>query len=88
MRRHSRRGLTVRLASLIIIFLLYICMLPVVPRTSTHAQGGIRPEIAVIAPGAAYRQLSGSPTMEHLRRNSLRATCREVHLFLIPARKR
>ncbi|HEX9629282.1 MAG TPA: TIGR03118 family protein, partial [Pyrinomonadaceae bacterium] len=56
MRRHSRRGLTVRLASLIIIFLLYICMLPVVPRTSTHAQGGIRPEIAVIAPGAAYRQ--------------------------------
>ncbi|HZE64047.1 MAG TPA: TIGR03118 family protein [Pyrinomonadaceae bacterium] len=56
MRRHSRKGLTVRLASLVIIFFLYICMLPVVPRTSTHAQGGVRPEITVIAPGAAYRQ--------------------------------
>ncbi|HBB87962.1 MAG TPA: TIGR03118 family protein [Blastocatellia bacterium] len=53
MRHYSTRGFAVRLASLVLGFFLYLCMLPIIPRTTTHAQG---PNIPVIAPGSAYRQ--------------------------------
>ena len=56
MRQYSKNGLAVRLASLFVSFFLYLCMLPITPQSSTHAQGEIQREIPVIAPGSAYRQ--------------------------------
>src|SRR6185436_7561554 len=56
MRQHSRQGLPIRLVGLFVSFFLFLCMLPIVPRTSTHAQGEIHTDIVVIAPGSAYRQ--------------------------------
>src|SRR6185436_6525215 len=64
MRQHSRQGLPIRLVGLFVSFFLFLCMLPIVPRTSTHAQGEIHTDIVVIAPGSAYRQtnlVSDSP---------------------------
>ena len=54
--RSGRALLAVRVATLVLSFFLYLCMLPIVSRTSVKAQGGIRPEFAVIPPGSAYRQ--------------------------------
>ncbi len=56
MRRYPTRGLTARLASLTVSFLLFLCMLPIVPQTTTHADDGVGLDIPVIAPGSAYRQ--------------------------------
>jgi uncharacterized protein (TIGR03118 family) len=53
MRYYSTRGLAVRVGSLTLSFFLYLCMLPIIPRTTTHAQGQ---NIPVIAPASAYRQ--------------------------------
>jgi uncharacterized protein (TIGR03118 family) len=53
MRYYSTRGLAVRVGSLFLSFFLYLCMLPIVPRSTTHAQGL---NIPVIAPASAYRQ--------------------------------
>lgn len=64
MRQYRTRGLTVRIASLSVSFFLFLCMLPIVPWTATHAQDDIRLDIAVIPPGSAYRQtnlVSDSP---------------------------
>ncbi|MEP6718728.1 MAG: TIGR03118 family protein, partial [bacterium] len=56
MRRYPTRGLTARLASLTVSCLLFLCMLPIVPQTTTHADDGVGVDIPVIAPGSAYRQ--------------------------------
>ena len=55
MRHYSTRGLAVRVGSLFLSFFLYLCILPIVPRSTTHAQG---PNIPVIAPASAYRQIN------------------------------
>ena len=55
MRHHSTRGLAVRVSSLSLSFFLYLCMLPIIPRSTTHAQGL---NIPVIAPASAYRQIN------------------------------
>lgn len=61
-----RRGQTRKLVSLSLSYFLFLCMLPIIPaarahillpNTSKDAQNqGPQPEIAVVPPGAAYRQ--------------------------------
>jgi uncharacterized protein (TIGR03118 family) len=55
MRHYSTRGLSVRVGSLFLSFFLYLCMLPLVPRSTTHAQS---PNIPSIPPASAYRQVN------------------------------
>ncbi|MGI8839084.1 MAG: TIGR03118 family protein [Pyrinomonadaceae bacterium] len=56
MRTFPTRGLAARISSLSVSFFLFLCMLPIVPQTTTHADDGVGLDIPVIAPGSAYRQ--------------------------------